>query len=256
MSLTAKAQQRFFNLTAEQVRIDSLLPVFTHHVPLGPDYADSVYTVSIVYPEFIPMSEADIERCEKIMSKSLPAMPEVSQVISVDRKQGELTVSFIPLVFRDGRFQKLVSFMLDVRGQKSVVRGRRAATQRYADHSVLATGKWAKIAVPSTGIYQVTTDLIKKAGFSDINKVKIYGYGGGMQPETLTATYLAETDDLMEVPTCEVGGRKLFYAIGPVTWDASHKRIRNPYSNYGYYFLTENDSTALTMSEAEFKEKY
>lgn len=256
MSLTAKAQQRFFNLTAEQVRIDSLLPVFTHHVSLGPDYADSVYTVSIVYPEFIPMSEADIERCEKIMSKSLPAMPEVSQVISVDRKQGELTVSFIPLVFRDGRYQKLVSFMLDVRGQKSVVRGRRAATQRYADHSVLATGKWAKIGVPSTGIYQVTTDLIKKAGFSDINKVKIYGYGGGMQPETLTATYLAETDDLMEVPTCEVGGRKLFYAIGPVTWDANHKRIRNPYSNYGYYFLTENDSTALTMSEAGFKEKY
>lgn len=46
MSLTAKAQQRFFNLTAEQVRIDSLLPVFTHHVPLGP----TMPTPSILFP--------------------------------------------------------------------------------------------------------------------------------------------------------------------------------------------------------------
>ena len=121
---------------------------------------------------------------------------------------------------------------------------------------MLATGKWTKIRVPSTGIYQINSELIKKAGFSDINKVKVYGYGGGMQPEILTADYLAETDDLMEVTTCETGGRKLFYAIGPVTWDANNKRIRNPYSSYGYYFLTENDSTAQTMSEAEFIEKY
>lgn len=256
MSLTAKAQQRFFNLTAEQVRIDSLLPVFTHHVPLGPDYADSVYTVSIVYPEFIPMSDADIARYARITSDPLPAMPKVSRVISVDRKCGELTLSFVPLVFRDGQYQKLVSFMLEVRGERLAVSGRRAATQRYADHSVLATGKWTKIRVPSTGIYQINSELIKKAGFSDINKVKVYGYGGGMQPEILTADYLAETDDLMEVTTCETGGRKLFYAIGPVTWDANNKRIRNPYSSYGYYFLTENDSTAQTMSEAEFIEKY
>ena len=117
MSLTAKAQQRFFNLTAEQVRIDSLLPVFTHHVPLGPDYADSVYTVSIVYPEFIPMSDADIARYSRITSDPLPAMPKVSRVISVDRKCGELTLSFVPLVFRDGQYQKLVSFMLEVRGE-------------------------------------------------------------------------------------------------------------------------------------------
>ena len=263
MSLTAKAQQRFFNLTAEQVRIDSLLPVFTHHVPLGPDYADSVYTVSIIYPEFIPMSDADIARYARITSDPLPAMPKVSRVISVDRKCGELTLSFVPLVFRDGQYQKLVSFMLEVRGERlevrskrSAVNGKRAATQRYADHSVLATGKWTKIRVPSTGIYQINSELIKKAGFSDINKVKVYGYGGGMQPEILTADYLAETDDLMEVTTCETGGRKLFYAIGPVTWDANNKRIRNPYSSYGYYFLTENDSTAQTMSEAEFIEKY
>ena len=94
--------------------------------------------------------------------------------------------------------------------------------------------------------------MVKKAGFKDINKVKIYGYGGARQPEQLTASYLSETDDLKEVPTCTVNGRRLFYAVGPVSWDANYRRIRNNYSDYGYYFLTENDSTALTIDKEAF----
>ena len=257
MSLAAQAQ-RFFNLTAEQVRIDSLLPVFTHHVTLGQHYADSTYSVAIAYPEFIPMSNADVQRYRRITNAPLPAMPEIMRTISVDRKQGELTISFVPLVFRDGQYQKLVSFMIEVKGEKrrSVRRALEASGSFYADHSVLATGNWAKISVPSTGIYQLTGDLVRKAGFSDINKVKVYGYGGAMQPEKLTADYLAATDDLKEVPTCEVGGKRLFYAVGPVTWNEKHQRIRNPYSNVGCYFLTENDSVPLTISEEEFKNTY
>jgi hypothetical protein len=255
MSLTTQAQ-RFFNLTAEQVRIDSLLPVFTHHMPLGQHYADSAYSIVIAYPEFIPMSDADVQRYLRITKTPLPAMPEITQATSVDRKQGELTISFVPLVFRDGQYQKLVSFMLEVKGEKRRS-GRRASTGSfYTEHSVLASGSWAKISVPSTGIYQLTNELIRKAGFSDLNKVKVYGYGGGMQPEKLMAGYLAETDDLREVPICETGGKRLFYAVGPVTWNERNQRVRNPYSNVGCYFLTENDSVAKTVSEEEFMSSY
>ena len=35
--ITTKAQD-FFNLRADEVRIDSLLPVFTHSIPLGEDF--------------------------------------------------------------------------------------------------------------------------------------------------------------------------------------------------------------------------
>ncbi len=268
VSLTAKAQ-RFFNLTTDEVRVDTLLPVFNYTYPLGPRYADSTYTVSIEYPEFEPMSAEEIESYERITNYELritnkvplPALPKIHQSFSVDRKQGTLHVGFIPLVYRDGQYQKLVSFKLDVRGKRLEVRGENRASDirhrtsdisRYADNSVLRSGNWAKIRVPETGIYQLTNDLIKKAGFNDINKVKIYGYGGARQPEQLTADYLASTDDLKEVPTCTVNGRRLFYAVGPVSWDASYRRIRNNYSDYGYYFLTENDSTALTIEKDDF----
>ena len=260
--------QHFFNLTADEVRVDTLLPVFNYAYPLGPNYADSTYTVTIEYPEFIPMETPPSLPClgeglcsllkqGELEGVFFGEMPEIHQSISVDRKQGTLHIGFIPLVYRDGKYQKLVSFKLGVKGVKEVKgvnEGRRASapSARYADNSILRSGNWAKIRVAETGIYQLTNELVKRAGFSDINKVKIYGYGGARQPEQLTASYLAQTDDLKEVPTCIVNGRRLFYAVGPVSWDANYRRIRNNYSDYGYYFLTENDSTAQTIEKDAF----
>ena len=126
------------------------------------------------------------------------------------------------------------------------------AEGRYAEHSVLREGNWAKIRVSESGFYHLSDALIKKAGFSDASRVKIYGYGGALQPEKLTGDYLTTTDDLQEVPTCTIGGKRVFYAVGPVNWDnkESLARTRNPYSDYGYYFLTEADDEPLTTDSA------
>ena len=265
LCLQGKAQG-FFNLTAQEVRIDSVLPTFTYQKSLGSHYADSIYTVSIEYPEFMEMSKADIQRYHQLTDEALPELPEITQYIGVSRKQGMLDVSFVPLVYRDGKYQKLVSFKLNVKAEaKTLARTRAEAEDSvetesgcYAEHSVLRSGTWAKIRIPESGIYQVSSTLIRSCGFSDISKVNIYGYGGGLQPESLTGDYLTATDDLKEVPTCMVGGRKLFYGVGPVTWesDSATTRIRNNYSDYGYYFLTESSDEPLTISEEEFKATY
>ena len=262
VALTASAQQ-FFNLTADEVKIDSLLPYFTHQIELGRNYADSVYEVSIDYPEFIDMSPTDIARYQSLTSDALPEMPQVNQYVAVSRKQGTLCLSFMPLVMREGRYQKLVSFKLSVKS-KPVMNARLSAdpaaaavseaSERYAAHSVLASGRWVKICIPATGIYHLSNEVIVQAGFSDPAKVKIYGYGGALQPEALTGDYLKDTDDLMEVPTCTIDGRRLFYGIGTLNWaKASDKvRTRNNYSLYAYYFLTENDATPLTVDSETF----
>ena len=252
---TSVAQaQRFFNLTADEVRIDTLLPAFHYAYPLDEHYADSTYSVEILYPDFIPMSQADILRYQQLSGRPLGQLPEVVQSLSVSRKQGTLHIGFVPIVYRDGKYQKLVSFMLKVKGhaKQQLKRAKRADGERYAANSQLATGTWAKIRVPSTGIYQLTSDLIRQAGFTDINKVKVYGYGGAMQPEVLTGDYLTQTDDLQEVPLCDVDGKRLFYAVGPVSWSNTNQRIRNPYSCYGYYFLTQGDKTPETISWNDF----
>ena len=261
LCISAEAQE-FFNLTAAQVKIDSLLPVFTWQKALGPHYADSVYTVSIEYPEFIEMSKADVRRYQDVSGVPLPELPVVTQHVGVARKQGILDVSLVPLAFRDGRYYKLVSFKLNVQAtSKSSHRSSTRAgsgDERYAAHSVLKEGVWAKIRVPESGIYQLTDALLRKAGFSDASKVKVYGYGGALQPESLTGDYLKETDDLQEVPVCLVNGKRFFYAVGSVTWESPEAvtRQRNPYSNYGHYFLTENEEPPLYMSKDDFVAAY
>ena len=126
------------------------------------------------------------------------------------------------------------------------------AQGRYAEHSVLREGNWAKISVAESGFYELTDELVKKAGFSDARRVKIYGYGGALQPERLTGDYLTATDDLKELPTCTMNGKRVFYGVGPVNWynKESLARTRNPYADYGYYFLTESEGEPLTTDSA------
>ncbi len=254
--------QKFFNLTADEVRIDSLLPYFTYSVPLGQEWTDSVYSVKIVYPEFIDMSDDDIALYNKITDDELPEMPDIETNTVVERKKGYLEISFVPLVMHDKKYMKLVSFMLQIESaaqpHPALVNGSgtraTSASERYAEHSVLAEGTWAKIRIPSTGIYQITEALIKKAGFSNLDKIKIYGYGGALQNETLNANDLIEYDDLKEVATCTVDGKRLFHAQGTVSWSSNTatKRTRNPYSDYGYYLMTENDDEPLTVDSTTF----
>lgn len=263
LALPAKAQQRFFNLTADEVKVDSVLPHFLYSIPLPENYQDSVYTVSVKYPEYMDMTVSDVANYNRISGAALPSQVPLSQNISVSRRKGYLVASFCPLVFRNNKYQMLVSFMLDVKAKavkNSVLRQRKndkayaSAADIYAEHSLLASGKWAKIRVSSSGVYQLTEATVRQAGFSNINKVKIYGYGGNLQNEALYANDLARTDDLKEVPQCVVGGKHLFYAKGSVSWtsNSSTVRRRNPYSDYGYYFITQSDEEPATVDSATF----
>lgn len=260
LCLTASAQ-RFFNLTYDETSVDSVLPNFTYSIPLTEGYRDSVYTSSILYPEFVDMTALDVQHYRELSSDSLPVLPHITQRIVLDRGNGMLNVQFCPLVYRNGKYQILVSFMLRVDAKAMSRSARRVARQvplssgvRYAEHSVLAKGRWVKIRVPSSGVYELTSALARQAGFSDLSKVKVYGYGGNLQNEKLDGNELRALDDLKEVATCTVNGRRLFYANGPVTWstNTATRRTRNPYSDYGYYFLTSNDEAPSTVDSTAF----
>ena len=258
--ITVQAQKRFYNLTAEELRIDSVLPNVAYSVQLPKNYQDSAYTLSIKYPEYINMPESDIRKYKAICKDIKTGKnPDIKKNISIDKKRAIFVANISPIIYRDGKYQYLVSFLAELKSSpkaKAQAKAKLLASpkaERYAEHSILSQGKWAKISVSNTGIHQLTASTIKSAGFSDISKVKIYGYGGNLVPEVLSDSYLREYDDLKEIPTCTVGGKKLFYAKGSIYWDsnASSVRTRNPYSDYGYYFITENDSEPLTCTEEE-----
>ena len=256
--------QRFFNLTSPEVRVDSVLPQFVCSYPLQGVYQDSLYSVEVKYPEYVDMTPADIANYNRLSGAALPQQVSISQEVVTCRKQAMLRVSFSPLVFRNNRYQILVSFMLDVKAhalsrcqrkaRQDMSMSRTADASIYAAHSVLASGKWAKVRVSETGIHQLTEQVVRQAGFSNINKVKIYGYGGNLQNDALYSSDLRNYDDLHEVPQCVVDGKHYFYALGPVSWSDTNSahRTRNPYSDYGYYFITQTDEEPEVWDSTQF----
>ena len=115
--------------------------------------------------------------------------------------------------------------------------------EQYAASSCLAQGQWVKIRVDETGIYQLTYDQLREYGFSDPSHVAVFGYGGAMLSEDFPQPYV---DDLPQVPVLHTGNKLLFYGQGVLSWGVSSSRFvrtRNPYSMYGYYFLTQLTET-------------
>ncbi|MCM1452782.1 MAG: type IX secretion system sortase PorU [Clostridium sp.] len=121
----------------------------------------------------------------------------------------------------------------------------------YAGASRLAEGKWVKVSVPSTGMYAITAAQLRQWGFSDITKVRVYGYGGARIPDKLEAsTYI---DDLPMQQTFRTDRGIVFYAVGPEGWQRSSKNAyineSNIYSTKGYYFISESDEEETAIEK-------
>ena len=220
---------------------DTVLPVFMHSIDLGYDHAQE-YTANIEYPELVPLTAAEAARYGLPAAEGLPEWPEVRAQVGISAKRGQLDISFVPMIWRDGKYWRIQSFTLKVQPLARAPQwGSRAdGGSRYAAHSVLSEGRWVKLRVADNGIHMLTHARLKRMGFGDPSRVRLYGYGGHLLSETDPDLW---TDDLCEVPLWRGDDRILFYANGSVQWtledDNTFTHTRNPYSDYGYYFLTE-----------------
>ncbi len=205
--------------------------------------------VTLEYPTYEMLS--DKEKKQLLEQGFTPKEHVVFHTLrTLSRGETVLDVSFVPVVVRRGQWVKLRDYDLKPivynkyklsPAMRRVCALTEAVTKssRYAEHSVLAKGKWVKISVSSEGIYQLTDEFLRTAGFSDPSKVRLYGYGGRLINEAFSFTGAnALIDDLNEVPLYRRNGSSLFYADGVVSFSGT-SFIRNTFSNTSCYFLTE-----------------
>lgn len=137
-----------------------------------------------------------------------------------------------------------------------------AGIHQYTDHSVLREGRIIKIQVGETGIHCLPYDTLQAWGLTPEN-VRVLGYGGVMLSENFS---LSHWDDVPSVPfymhkgsdgVFGSGDYILFYAQGAVGWTFKKGRwqhTQNPYSRYGYYFLSDTAGEQRLIKEAETAE--
>ncbi len=124
----------------------------------------------------------------------------------------------------------------------------------FASSSRLAQGTWVKIAVSSTGVYELTDEELLQMGFSNPANVQVYGMGGNVISETLNGVY---PDDLQPVSMARFNGKLCFYALGPTTMTMvdsrtetpRYTRVNNTYSTKGYYFLAETADPQMVYEQ-------
>lgn len=270
----------FVHLDSNLYVVNSELPRYYEQFHVGA-VAPEGYNVKLLYPEFKELTGKELRSLKKLQQEGVVASDEaidassvlihpmttpvhgldLEQTLSVSRRQGYLTIDFCPIVRHEGKWKRILSCQIKITARPAATSGslsapRRAeAAERWAANSVLADGKWAKVRVKKEGIYQLTDADIKAMGFTNLSKVKVYGYGGLIQNEVFSFPAVNEDvlqttppDDLCEVPTLQTAdGRLLFWAEGTtrLNWNASskvYKSVQNYYSNYSYYFVTENDA--------------
>ncbi|MBR1879049.1 MAG: type IX secretion system sortase PorU [Paludibacteraceae bacterium] len=125
-----------------------------------------------------------------------------------------------------------------------------AGIHSYAEQSVLSSGHWVKIRVKETGVCRMTFSELRSAGL-DPQQLRVYGYGGVMLAQDFLKKKI---DDLPQVPVYIGEDYVLFYVRGNIGWSYANSRFahtRNTYSDFGYYFLTDDTGELLAPTEGE-----
>lgn len=113
----------------------------------------------------------------------------------------------------------------------------------YTRSSVLASGSWVKVSVSESGLHFLPAAELRRMGFSDPSRVRVYGYGAVRLPDRLAeSTYV---DDLPLVQSVNTDRGVYFYATGPLDYVQSTGKYLtikiNPFTTLGYYYITESD---------------
>ena len=180
-----------------------------------------------------------------------------------NKKEKNALISFLPIVYQNGVYKKLVSFSLSfvVKSFPSLRSASTTGVHSFASNSVLQTGKWIKISVSQSGIHKISYNDLLSWGITNPQHVRIFGYGGAMLPEDFSK---AKADDLPQIAVWKEKGADgvfnagdflLFYAQGPVSWTYNQSvsafvRTMNPYSFSGYYFITSDVGVDKTIEPA------
>ncbi|MDE6006978.1 MAG: hypothetical protein K2G67_05440 [Muribaculaceae bacterium] len=143
-----------------------------------------------------------------------------------------------------------------------------ATNFEFAESTPLSSGKWVKISIGETGLYEITYDELRAMGFSNPSNVALFGTGGGiLNYNFIDASDKALYSDVLH-PTAvlHTGEKMIFYGCGTETMNVSttgysknkrfkHNRLtKNIYSDRSYYLLTDS-STPLRPTQHHVENK-
>lgn len=185
--------------------------------------------------------------------------PRIIQNTKIQAGERFVDVEILPVISRDGQVLKITSFDLIATKSLKAQKAKVSTLHSYASNSLLAQGRFVKIKISQSGVFKLTYENLLSMGINPA-EVRIFGYGGGMLEQNFA---LSKLDDLPEVAiymnkgadnVFNAGDYILFYGQGPTKWAYDRSKglfthTINPYSLYGYYFVTSDAGSGKRIEE-------
>ena len=224
------------------------LPTFVYSKTIPTNEADnSVFNITLSNQEVEPLSTQN-KKIEGL--NNLSDHFKITHFISKSRGEAILEVHVLPIRKNNsGTIEALGTFQLNI-SSTLTLKTKSAQTNNYADHSVLSSGNWVKIAISESGIYKLTYSDITSMGLNP-EKIRIFGNGGQMEEKIFNNK---KHDDLAENAVWyelgsdgkfNNGDYLLFYGTGTDSWNfnsykSKYEHIQHKFDNKAYYFLTSD----------------
>lgn len=213
------------------------------------------YQVQVVDIRTEALSQYEINYLNTI-KVPVPSEAQIEAKISKSKNEQFLKSKCVAYFRTSGGFQKITSYKIRI-----TQGGATASTNHlksYVANSVLNSGSWYKISVPSDGIYQLNRNFFKSMGVDidnlDPKTINLYGNAEGRLSELNSAPYM---DDLKKNAIQFVGNADtaftddeyfLFFGAGPNKWTrnsgTSFNRNMHIYSSVNTYFIRIDASDA------------
>jgi hypothetical protein len=166
---------------------------------------------------------------------------------SSDRGNGFLGVEILPYIQEGDQLKRVKRIVFSAKfSPKSIS----AVPQKFVTNSVMSSGRWYRIAIPSSGVYRIDHAFLNANGINtsglNPNHIHIFGNAMGMLPEN---NNIPRPDDLInnkiqivgdQDGTFDPGDFILFYANGPDEIRYTGNRLsyfKNIYTRESYYFI-------------------
>lgn len=252
-----------YNDTIERVSFDGAVynnfsgednPVYRHLIPIHSDNVKIDVFVDNISSEPVPENEI------RLLNQNIDTIPLYRCYVQTSRNIHNICFELSPFFRNADGMRRVLS--CDV--HYSLESLKRESANLFAENSVLASGKWYKMSLTSTGIYKISYEELSSMGVnvSSINPkdIRLFHNGGGILPVINKEN---RNDDLVEIPIYVSGENDgsfdqndyiVFYARGPLTWiedDGIYKKVTNPYSDYSYVFMTTDLGEGKRIENSE-----
>ena len=236
-----------------QYPAENRLPYFDKRISCDKAFS---YQAELKNPVYIPVTN---EENTLISGINFPSKEEVLVNILNEKRSSFVDLKVLPFINQSGKIVKLKSFDLVIRKVANPQKATSANNRTYSASSVLSQGKFVKLKISETGIFKLTYEDLTSMGINPEN-VRIFGYGGGVLDQSFSSMKI---DDLPEIAiwmekgsdgVFNAGDYILFYGQSVTKWSydksiSMFTHTINPYSKYGYYFVTSDAGAGKKIEE-------